>query len=75
MSGTVWEWCQNWKLPYGTDQAAFVADSTSERAMRGGSFMCEAGYCHGYRVSGRSGTTPETALFHLGFRCVRDLGE
>ncbi len=73
MSGTVWEWCQNWKRPYGAEEKTFVPDSTSERAMRGGSFMCEAGYCHGYRVSGRSGTTPETALFHLGFRCVKDL--
>lgn len=72
MVGNVWEWCSNWKLPYNADPANFTPDEKSEKAMRGGSFLCEPAWCHGYRVSGRSGSTPETALLHVGFRCVKD---
>jgi sulfatase modifying factor 1 len=75
MVGNVWEWCQDWKLPYGIDTSDFEANDLSEKAMRGGSFLCEPSWCHGYRVSARSGSTTETALFHLGFRCVLDVDD
>lgn len=75
MSGNVWEWQSNWKFNY---EALFrtpirEGDLSNERAERGGSFLCEPGWCHGYRVSGRSSSTPETSLFHVGFRCVKDI--
>lgn len=73
MVGNVWEWTSNWKIPYDKDEHSYTPNEKSERAMRGGSFLCEPGWCHGYRVSGRSGSTPETSLFHIGFRCVKDL--
>ncbi|MEO1261166.1 MAG: formylglycine-generating enzyme family protein [Bacteroidota bacterium] len=73
MVGNVWEWSADWKLPYGSDLECFQPNENSEKAMRGGSFLCEPGWCHGYRVSSRSGSTPETSLFHVGFRCVKDL--
>ena len=43
------------------------------RAQRGGSFLCNSNYCHGYRLSARSATSPESSLFHVGFRCVKNI--
>lgn len=75
MSGNVWEWQSNLKFNY---EALFrtpirEGDLSNERAERGGSFLCEPTWCHGYRVSGRSSSTSETSLFHVGFRCVKDV--
>lgn len=71
--GNVWEWCSNWKIPYDENESSYLPDLKSEKALRGGSFLCEPGWCHGYRISARSSSTPETSLFHIGFRCVKDL--
>lgn len=73
ISGNVWEWCQTWYKSYDPNDPDKVITAEPERVMRGGSFMCDPNYCHGYRVSGRSGSTPETGLFHVGFRCVKDI--
>ncbi|MGI4864916.1 MAG: formylglycine-generating enzyme family protein [Janthinobacterium lividum] len=75
LTGNLWEWCANYKQPYAdiVHHIAPVVSDQAEQAQRGGSFLCESGWCYGYRVSGRSGSTPETALMHVGFRCVQDL--
>ncbi|PWK21609.1 sulfatase modifying factor 1 [Arcicella aurantiaca] len=75
MSGNVWQWTSNKKFNY---ESLFKKDIseialTEEYAERGGSFLCEPTWCHGYRVSGRSSSSSETSLFHLGFRCVKDI--
>ncbi len=73
MTGNVWQWCDNWKLNYSDVVKGDFTKTSEEKSQRGGSFLCEPSWCHGYRVSGRSGSSPETSLIHVGFRCVRDL--
>lgn len=72
MGGNVWEWTDDWYRPYNDRDKPFKPISMSEKVLRGGSFMCHISYCHGYRVSARSHTTPDNALFHVGFRGVKD---
>ena len=73
MGGNVWEWVQDWYYSYAHRKNPPPPDALSEKVQRGGSFLCEPGWCHGYRVSGRSHSTPESSLFHVGFRCVKDI--
>lgn len=73
MGGNVWEWTADWFRSYAERGRPFTPTPESEKAQRGGSFLCHASYCHGYRVSARSHSTPETSLFNVGFRCARDV--
>lgn len=70
MSGNVWEWTASWKRPYSERGTDFQPTSRSERVMRGGSFICNE--CGGYFLFARSGSTPNTSLFNVGFRCAKD---
>ena len=72
MAGNVWEWCYNWHLPYEGSLQTFPTDLIG-KAQRGGSFLCNPNYCHGYRLSARSATSPESSLFHVGFRCAKNI--
>jgi formylglycine-generating enzyme required for sulfatase activity len=74
--GNVWEWCADWF------SEAYYAQSPpddpqgpaggSERAMRGGSYLCHDSYCRRYRVSARTSNTPDSSAGNLGFRCAID---
>ncbi len=73
LTGNVWEWCNDWRQSYADLAAGRISAHSGEKVQRGGSFLCEPGWCHGYRVSGRSFSSPETALMHVGFRCVKSI--
>lgn len=73
MGGNVWEWTSDWFRSYRDRDAPYEPGEHSEIVIRGGSFMCHASYCHGYRVSARSHTPPDNNMFHIGFRGVKDI--
>jgi formylglycine-generating enzyme required for sulfatase activity len=43
---------------------------TPKRVNRGGSFLCNAGYCASYRPAARMKTSPDSGLLHTGFRAM-----
>jgi sulfatase modifying factor 1 len=69
MGGNVWQWCQDSIEPTAEEAAM---DPATRRVMRGGSFLCDPMLCHGFQVTGRSSSTPESSMVHIGFRCAKD---
>jgi formylglycine-generating enzyme required for sulfatase activity len=76
-SGNAWEWCADWFHPTYHVTATRVNPvgpaSGTNRAMRGGSYLCHKSYCNRYRVAARTSNTPDSATTNISFRCVRDV--
>jgi formylglycine-generating enzyme required for sulfatase activity len=87
MIGNVWEWTGDWydadlygqrakpgavDNPHGPEQSHDPSEPYApKRVTKGGSFLCSPHYCVNYRPSARLGTTFDTGMSHVGFRCVR----
>lgn len=76
IAGNVWEWTHDWFSADYYRQTAGSADpqgpsSGTEKVIRGGSWLCSANYCTGYRVAARQKTPVDSGLNNLGFRCAR----
>jgi formylglycine-generating enzyme required for sulfatase activity len=69
MHGNVWEWCQDWYGPYGTDDAVDPRGSNLGlvRVLRGGGWYVSAWRC---RSANRDYGNPDYAHIHFGFRLV-----
>jgi formylglycine-generating enzyme required for sulfatase activity len=71
MHGNVWEWCQDWYAPYGTEKT--VSDPMgpargTSRLLRGGSFFFQSSYV---RSAFRYNNRPPTRYVVIGFRPSR----
>jgi len=77
MTGNVWHWCSDFfdeqYYSHSPKQNPTGPATGAERVLRGGSWLCSANYCQGYRVAARNHTAPDSGLNNLGFRCAKDL--
>ena len=91
MGGNVWELCEDWYTPTTYVSGGCMHEwvnprgpaksfdplepAVPKKVMRGGSFLCNEGYCSSYRVTARMPVAYDTGTNHIGFRCVRSLAE
>ena len=70
--GNVWEWTSDAYTVKSQkkDVRARLAQMKGFKLSKGGSFLCHASYCFRYRIAARSGTSPDSATTHHGFRVV-----
>ena len=84
MTGNVWEWTSDNYAPrhvppgvrppeQGARPGLTLAAAPQEerRVLKGGSHLCSPEYCLRYRPAARSPQSDDTAMTHIGFRCVR----
>ncbi|GLQ56398.1 formylglycine-generating enzyme family protein [Devosia nitrariae] len=76
MAGNVWEWTGDaFRIRSLSRQAKARNDnaqSTQEKVMKGGSFLCHISYCYRYRIAARSALTAESCASNTGFRIAYD---
>ena len=60
--------------PKGSSRSFYTQNNyASYTVIKGGSFLCNDSYCTSYRVSAKMPLETDSAMNHVGFRCVADL--
>ena len=91
MGGNVWEITSDWfdenyykslsttettVDPKGPKKSFYASNPYGTfTVIKGGSFLCNDSYCASYRVSARMPLEIDSAMNHVGFRCVVDIAE
>lgn len=72
MVGNVWEWTSDLYRIRSLKKAVKdrLRSMPGYRLSKGGSFLCHRSYCYRYRIAARSGTSPDSATTHHGFRLI-----
>ncbi|MGB7242013.1 MAG: formylglycine-generating enzyme family protein [Sulfitobacter sp.] len=70
--GNVWEWTADAYSVKSLKKKvrARLAQMKGYKLSKGGSFLCHRSYCYRYRIAARSGTSPDSATTHHGFRVI-----
>jgi sulfatase modifying factor 1 len=91
MGGNVWEITADWfdenyyrslpqnsivNNPKGSSKSSYGGNPyATHTVIKGGSFLCNDSYCASYRVSAKMPLEMDSAMNHVGFRCVADISE
>ena len=67
--------CCTLENPGGGDEATSIDERARgprvpRKVMKGGSYLCAPNYCRRYRPAARMAQPVDTAICHLGFRCI-----
>ena len=74
MVGNVWEWTSDSYRIRSLKKVVKkrLSEMKGYKLSKGGSFLFHRSYCYRYRIAARSGTSPDSATTHHGFRVVWD---
>jgi formylglycine-generating enzyme required for sulfatase activity len=76
MAGNVWEWTADpFRVRSASREATArnaLARRESQKAMKGGSFLCHRSYCYRYRIAARIAVAADSGSSNTGVRVFYD---